>query len=107
MKKNAIICNELSTKSVIGNAIKRLSEIILDYTGEYPMCFADAACVPEGARHIYLKKTEELSKDEEYRITVLSDTVTIEGADDNGILYGCVDFYDKYLSSVEWTERSD
>ena len=44
-----------------------------------------------------------LSKAEEYCISVSDDAVVIEGFDDAGVLYGCVDFYNKYIVKFEYT----
>lgn len=112
MKKNAIIYGKLSGSGLFENAIRRLSEIILDYTGEYPICFPDdSAEAAREARKIYIGSAAltgqpALTGSEEYRITVKDDTVFIEGSDENGVLYGCIDFYDKYLSKIEWTYKS-
>lgn len=110
MKKNAIIYPTLTGSGLIENAIRRLSEIILDYTGEYPICFTDGAMAGE-ARKIYIGSAAvtglpTLTAPEEYRITVKDDTVYIEGGDEAGVLYGCIDFYNKYLSKIEWTGKS-
>ena len=118
MKKNVIIYGRLSESGLIENAIRRLSEVILDYTGEFPACFSDS--VPgtlADARRFYIGTSASnaaikagepgLTKPEEYRITVKDDNVTVEGFDEAGVLYGCIDFYDKYLSRIEWTGKSD
>ena len=118
MKKNAIIYGTLPENGIIENAIRRLSEIILDYTGEYPICLPDdTAEAAKDARKIYIGTAESnpavasyakgLTRPEEYCITVAADTVTVAGYDCSGVLYGCIDFYDKYLSAIEWTGRSD
>ena len=113
MKKNAIIYGSLSGSGITENAIRRLSEIILDYTGEYPICFPDDT--PEAARNarsIYIGSAAKaelspITEPESYRITVKNDTIYIEGGDESGLLYGCIDFYNKYLSKIEWTGKSD
>ena len=118
MKKNAIIYGSLSGSGIIENAVRRLSEIILDYTGEYPVCLPDdTAESAREARRIYIgtvgtnphvaAHSSKLTKAEEYAITVSEDSVVIEGFDESGVLYGCIDFYDKYLSRIEWTGSSD
>ena len=113
MKKNAVIYGSLSADGLIENAIRHLSEIILDYTGEYPICLPDDSHeAAKEARKIYIGSAattdaSTLSRPEEYRITVENDTVRIEGGDSAGVLYGCIDFYNKYLSSIEWSGRSD
>ena len=118
MKKNAIIYGSLTGSGIIENAVRRLSEILLDYTGEFPMCFADdtpAECAE--ARLFYIgtaatnpaisSRPESPKKSEGYLITVENDTVTVQGFDEAGVLYGCIDLYDKYLSKIEWTGQSD
>lgn len=115
MRKNVIIYGAVPRDGMVENAIRRLSEIILDYTGEYPPCFPDDRSVTDAARdarRIYLgipgdEGMPPLTSPEEYRITVKEDTVYVEGADSSGILYGCIDFYNKYLSRIEWTGRTD
>ena len=117
MKKNAIIYGSLPENGIIENAVRRLSEIILDYTGEYPICFSDDTdSAAKESRRFYIGTAESnpavaalakgLERPEEYRITVADDTVTVAGHDDAGVLYGCIDLYDKYLSSIEWTGES-
>ena len=113
MKKIAIIYGEYKN-GIQKKAIGRLTEIILDYTLEYPVCFpAMNFTEPEKFRCIYIGTRENnpyiaeldkptLTKAEEYRITVKNDTVYIEGTDDAGVLYGCCDFYDRYLLSLEY-----
>lgn len=95
-------------------AVEVLSEILLDYTYEYPICFQYDAerdfsqyrCIYIGTKenndYIKAHSTASLSKREEYFINVENDTVVIEGYDDNGVLYGCVDFYNKYLLKDEY-----
>lgn len=117
MKKLAIVYGEKKT-ALQKKAIATLSEILLDYTYEYPYCLA---CGDEGAenyRCIYIGTKENnahiracsvytLTHAEEYAISVKGDSVCIEGFDDAGVLYGCLDFYNKYLLMLEYphTER--
>ena len=112
-KKIAIIYGEYKT-GIQKKAIDRLTEIIVDYTAEYPVCFAsDGFCDGEGFRCIYIGTaknnpfiksvgTEHPTNPESYRILVKDGTVYIEGADDAGVLYGCSDFYDRYLLPIEY-----
>jgi hypothetical protein len=112
MKKLAIVYGEKKTP-LQKKAIAILSELILDYTYEYPYCLAcgDAAvadyrCVYIGTRenNAYLRAhaTCVLTHAEEYAISVKDDTVCIVGSDDAGVLYGCLDFYNKYLLRLEY-----
>ena len=113
MNKTAIIYGALTKSGLSENAVRRLSEIILDYTGEYPICFPDDTPeAAQNARKVYIgsaAKTDlpPLTSPESYRITVKNDTVYIEGGDEAGLLYGCIDFYNKYLSKIELTGKSD
>ena len=107
MKKTAIVYGTLSP--LRKKAIEMLTTLLLDYTYEYLPCYADESEVPEGYRKIYLGTPESnpyikpsgLTHAEEYRITVSGEDVWIEGADDHGVLYGAVDFYNKYIAPVE------
>lgn len=107
MKKTAIVYGTLSP--LCKKAIEMLTELLLDYTFEYLPCFADESEVPEGYRRIYIGTAESnryikpfgLSHPEQYRILVADDNVWIEGADDHGVLYGAVDFYNKYIVKIE------
>ena len=107
MKKNMIIygCYE----GVQVQAIRHLTEILLDATMEYPVCVScDKYVEDEGFRHFFIGTKEnnpyvkalsdkELTHKEEYYIKVSGDTVLIEGKDDAGVLYGCIDFYNKFI----------
>ena len=97
-------------------ALEMLGELVLEYTEEYPMCF-DAeqyfdvekfTCIyvgtKENNRYIKEHSTADLSTAESYCISVRDGAVMIEGADDNGVLYGCVDFYNKYLVKKEFNQ---
>lgn len=92
---------------------------ILDYTVKYPICIE---CGKEAELDDYIKiyiGTKEnneyirqhsdvkLEYAEEYAISVKNGTVMIEGNDDNGALYGCVDFYDKYIVKLEYTDNDE
>lgn len=95
-------------------AIEVLTGFLLEYTQQYPVCEKysehkeNKDCFP-----IYIGTRDNnpfvaggdpvpLTKAEEYRITVKNDTAIIEGFDDAGVLYGCVDFYNKYLVAIEF-----
>ncbi|MBO5020344.1 MAG: hypothetical protein J6D52_06750 [Clostridia bacterium] len=98
-------------------AIENLSEFLLDYTYEYPVCVKYSEnlklnrkrCIYIGTKqnNQYINKNSaaRLSKCEEYCIKVQNDTVIIEGYDDNGVLYGVIDFYNKYLLKMEYAHN--
>ncbi len=99
-------------------AVENLSEFLLYYTGEYPICQKYGDEVKGGLRCIYIgtkqnnpyikeNSKESLTFKEEYYIRVKDDTVMIEGADDNGVLYGCIDFYNKYLLKMEFPHNDN
>ena len=114
MKKFAIVYGEYATP-IQKKAVEKLSEILLDATAEYPICtnyadFEDRGefrCIYIGTKgnNPYIKQnsTKSLTKSEEYYIKVVDDTIIIEGYDDAGVLYGCVDFYGKYLVHQRYT----
>lgn len=115
MKKVAIIHGRLEN-SVQKKAIEALSQIILDYTVEYPVCFEYSKCADyskfrciyigtkESNAYIKEKGKGNLIKPEGYEITVKNNTAIIEGGDDAGVFYGCMDFYNKYIVSLEYTD---
>jgi len=98
-------------------AIEQLSQILLAETGEYPSCvscdaYADAPgnrCFFIGTRseNPYLPTGQAPTHPEEYLILVRGDTVRIEGADAAGVLYGCVDFYNRYIALRQLTHNSE
>lgn len=113
MKKVSIIYGQLQT-ALQKKAIEVLSQLLLDYTFEYPTCFSydtntdlsDRICIYIGTKDnnpfIREKATAELKYAEEYYIRVINGEVYIEGFDDAGVLYGCIDFYNKYILKLEY-----
>ncbi|MBQ8350544.1 MAG: hypothetical protein IJY20_00670 [Clostridia bacterium] len=112
MKKLAIVYGEKQT-ALQKKAIATLSEILLDYTYEYPYCLSCGDDGVENYRCIYIGTKENnayirahssytLTHEEEYAFWVENDTACIEGFDDAGVLYGCLDFYNKYLLKEEY-----
>ena len=113
MKKIAIIYGALRS-AVYKKAIETLSQFLLDYTYEYPVCLAynpeaDYSmyrCIYVGTKeeNAYLAASgvEVPNKPEGYGIRVANDTVIIAGQDDAGLLYGCIDFYNKYILKYEF-----
>ena len=114
MKRIALIYGSKENK-VQHKALEILGELLLEYTEEYPMCFGAEqyfdtekfTCIyvgtKENNRYIKEHSSAHLCKPESYSISVRDGVVMIEGADDNGVLYGCVDFYNKYLVKKEFT----
>ena len=117
MKKTAIIYGACEN-GVQKKALEVLSRELLDYTVEYPTCIAAGENFDEGlfSQYIYIGTNannpafEELAQHptapEGYVITVKDGVAYIEGYDDAGVLYGCVDFYAKYITQVEFTHKS-
>lgn len=113
MKKVCFVTGE-NISSVEKKGIENLTEFILDYTFEYPICVKcgeeDILCdyfkiyigTKDDNPYIKGKSSYTFSYPEEYHIKVSEDTAIIEGSDDNGVLYGCIDFYNKYLISLEY-----
>ena len=107
MKKIAIIYPTVKN-SLINKAIEVLSKFLLDYTTEFPLCFnkyekhnlSDYRC-------IYLNVENENAQTQGYKITVSDDTVYITGLDPHGLLYGCIDFYNKYILNFEFTNQEN
>ena len=117
MKKLAIIYGA-AQNGIQKKAIETLTRYLLDYTVEYPTCIAAGEPIDKNLFHqyIYIGTKEnnpafaELANHptapEGYVITVKNDTVYIEGTDDAGVLYGCVDFYAKYITKAEYGHKS-
>lgn len=115
MKKNAIIYGNL-TGDVQKKAVAELSRILMDYADQYPACFqweagadfSDFRCFYVGTKesnaYIAQKSKVQLTKPEQYSICVENDTVMIEGFDDAGVLYGCLDFYNKYIIPCQFDD---
>ncbi len=108
MKQSVIVFGRY--EGVEASAVEQLSRTILDWTGDYPVCIPWEEYVkkPESryffvgtkASNGYLRQYSQvvLTKPEEYSIHVQNDTVYIEGYDEAGVLYGCVDFYNRYVT---------
>jgi len=118
MKKFAIIYGSLKS-DVQRKAVEVLSRFLLDETLEYPECFMYSADGDYSAyRNIYIGTKHDnpyiaqysdasLDKHEQYRIVVKDEVAMIEGFDDHGVLYGCVDFYNKYIINFEFLQWND
>ncbi|MBQ7820675.1 MAG: hypothetical protein IJ391_00125 [Clostridia bacterium] len=114
MKTNMIIYGERQN-GIQKKAVETLTEFLLDYTLKYPICtrYGDDT-VSDTYRRFYIGTRQNnsyinkhsqtvLSYPEEYAVSVSDDTVIIEGYDDAGVLYGCIDFFDKYIVKQEYT----
>jgi hypothetical protein len=113
MKKIAILHGELNSP-LRKKAIELLSELLLDYTMAYPACIpvgkdvdlAEYRCIYIGTAAsnpaIAARSDAPLTKPESYRISVRDDVTVIEGYDDAGVLYGCMDFYNRYITAFEY-----
>ena len=107
MKKNVIVYGK--QEGIQLQAVRHLSQILLDANLEYPVCCRwDRLKEEAGCRYLYIGTAQDnpyvsklsdrvLSQPEEYYIKVEDDTVLIQGYDDGGVLYGCIDFYQKYV----------
>lgn len=112
MKKLAILYGAFET-GVQKKAVELLSQLLLDYTLEYPVCLPytpqqDVSrwrCIYIGTRdnNAYIRSVsqETLTQPEAYSIRVANDTAVIEGSDDAGVLYGCMDFYNRFIVQSE------
>ncbi|MBR5518717.1 MAG: hypothetical protein IKV86_06810 [Clostridia bacterium] len=109
MKKTAIIYGSANTP-LQKKALEILSKYILEYTGAYPACFEYSKGTDTSDYRVFYIGTKEnnpaltssLTHTEEYSITVKNDTVYIAGYDDLGVVYGCIDFYNKYILKYEY-----
>ena len=113
MKNTIIFYGDCSTP-IQKKAIDTLSEFILDYTGLYPAFYkvgapvdvTDCKVIYIGTKkdNLYIKEnsSEVLTTPEEYLIEIKGGVVSIEGYDDAGVLYGVVDFYNKYLVDIDF-----
>ncbi|MBR6790766.1 MAG: hypothetical protein IKM31_07880 [Oscillospiraceae bacterium] len=117
MKKIAVIYTK--NEGVQKTALELLTEMLLDCTGEYPVCLAakdalsaeDFRCIRIGTAEDPVLRDlpgEPLTKPESYRILVREDDVFIIGFDDAGVLYGCTDFYGRYIAprEHEWASEN-
>ena len=113
MRKNTIVYGALLS-GVQKKALTIFSEALLEYTSDYPACYHREELDPKDeTRKFYIgtRKTQpifekagthEPTQKEGYQITVLRDTVYIEGADDVGVLYGCMDFFHQYITRLTY-----
>lgn len=116
MKKFAVVCKNLDSP-IMKKAAEVLSEFLLDYTFECPIFVNDKKeinkeiyrCIYIGTKenneYIKSKSLTKLTQPEEYYIKVENEDVIIEGFDEAGVLYGCVDFYNKYIVKNEFPDN--
>lgn len=118
MKKIAIAVSGLESP-LRQRAVGALSEALTDYTNEYPICtdedntevLSECRCIYIGTRRdcdfIRRRGLTLPEHAEGYCISVKDDTVVIEGCDEAGVLYGCLDFYNKYITLFEFPHNLD
>lgn len=117
MLKFAIIHGD-NLSSIQKKAVEVMSKFLLDYTFEYPVCFdydqktnySNYTCIYIGTKNsnrFINENSANLTKNEEYSIKVSGGNVIIEGFDDSGVLYGCIDFYNKYILKLEFPNNPD
>lgn len=107
MNRIAII-HSSDVSPTIRRAIDFLSEFILDLTLDFPFCFSTDDVMPDDVEiKIYVGTnmgagTASFDSPEQYYISVKDNNVIIDGSDDVGVLYGVMDFYNKYLISRKY-----
>ena len=111
MKKNVILYGNTDS-GIQKKALEILTECLLDQTMEYPVCLPEDTdadltgcrlfCIGTRENNARLRARTDapLSEAQQYRITAENDAVYIEGADEQGVLWGCVDFGNKYVLRV-------
>lgn len=117
MKKNVILYGNTESGQQ-KKALEILTECLLDQTMEYPVCLpadtdADLTdcrlfCIGTRENNARLRARTDapLTEPQQYRITAENDAVYIEGADEQGVLWGCVDFENKYVLRFTYTHES-
>ena len=117
MKKFAIVYGNAES-CLQKKAIEVLSTFLQDYNIKYPECFKIGQEPKlDNYRYIYIGTMQtnsvlkdafdkELTHNEEYAIKVENDNVYIMGYDDSGVVYGCIDFYNKYILKYEYPHDS-
>ena len=112
MKKIAIVYGRRETP-MEKKAIALLSELLLDYTAERTPCLplgteadlADYCLIYLGTKatlpYLADHPTDCPALPEAYGIRVENGNAVIEGYDEAGLVYGCMDFYNKYLTALE------
>jgi len=115
MKQNRIVCPRGVLSPIQRKAVEMLTRTIVNDTINYPGVISCTEYVPDPEIRDFFIGTKDnnfcirerskavLTKPEEYAICVENDTVVIEGFDDAGVLYGCVDFYPRYVANKSRT----
>ena len=118
MKKTVIVHGKLNNE-LQKRALRELTTVLLDYTLDYPVCAEysesfnseSCRCIYIGTKesNLYIKNNSnaELSAPEAYSIEVKNDTAIIEGYDDAGVIYGVLDFYNKYIVKFEHPDTDE
>lgn len=102
MKQNVIVYAERT--GVICTAVRHLSDILLRHTGLSPLCMSLSEYHPDkDFRPFFLDISDAIPVPEGYRILIENDEVRIQGHDENGVLYGCIDFEKDYLLKARLT----
>ena len=108
MKKFVIVYPSKASETV-KRAVEILCKTLQSYTSECPICLCGADAIDAGTCRViylgtkdsceYIKKNSAVSLfvPEEYSINVKNEVVMIEGFDDAGVLYGAIDFYNRYV----------
>lgn len=112
MKKIAVIFPK-APSDIEKRALEELNSILLLYSDEAPVFISCAEnfdkdsyrCIYVGTKsdNPYVDKmsVSKLTAPESYAICVKDDSAIIEGFDGAGVLYGVLDFYNKYLVNAE------
>lgn len=115
MKHNVIIC--LHYSGIMATASRFLTEILLRHTNEYPVCIELKDYIPSAdVRPFFLGTRAQMNAlftslllppqtHEGYCITVQEDAVYLEGFDEGGVLYACIDFEARYLLKQRLTHE--
>ena len=115
MKKARILYGEATT-ALARKSIEMISEICLEYLGTYPVCLdCRAAQASEDYVDIRIGTATDSpwvrelgtapTHPEGYAILVRDGNVYVAGADEKGLLYGCVDLYAKYFTPLEYPQK--
>ena len=97
---------------VIKKALEVLSRRLCDHTGEFPACLP-CGSEPEDCTLFFIGRAEQNpsvarrnlivpQKSGGYALEISGGNVYIDGFDDPGVLYGCVDFFARCLTSLEF-----
>lgn len=114
MKKTVIVYGRLETP-IEKRAVRELSVILFDRLGTYPTCVPYEDMPSSDTHHLIFVGTKEnhpfiracsknrLSVPESYEIRVENGIAVIEGYDEAGVLYGVLDFENRYILPLSLT----